>query len=112
MFVTKKLAKNFKKKSLDTIICNVGGGKYNQKGFKEIKDYNKSLSTNFFSAINIIYYLKDKLKKNSKIIFIIFDNISFFLTKSSQKSFESITTLEFYGGAKPSPQKMFFVFLS
>ena len=64
----KKLAKNFKKKSLDTIICNVGGGKYNQKGFKEIKDYNKSLSTNFFSAINIIYYLKDKLKKNSKII--------------------------------------------
>tara|TARA_B100000963_G_C22608635_1_gene663794 strand:+ start:864 stop:1592 length:729 start_codon:yes stop_codon:yes gene_type:complete len=64
----KKLAKNFNKRSLDTIICNVGGGRYNQKGFENIKDYQKSLSINFFSAINIIYNLKDKLKKNSKII--------------------------------------------
>tara|TARA_B100000963_G_C22635905_1_gene677575 strand:+ start:2795 stop:3523 length:729 start_codon:yes stop_codon:yes gene_type:complete len=64
----KKIAKNFKNNSLSAIICNVGGGKYNRNGYETIDDFLRAFSKNFLSAINVIYSLKTKLKKNSKII--------------------------------------------
>ena len=64
----KKIAKNFKNNSLSAIICNVGSGKYNRNGYETIDDFLRALSKNFLSAIKVIYSLKTKLKKNSKII--------------------------------------------
>ena len=64
----KKLIKTIKNKSIDILVCNVGGGRYNKNGMENILDFKRELSKNFFSSINIIYELKKKFKKDAKII--------------------------------------------
>jgi 3-oxoacyl-[acyl-carrier protein] reductase len=65
----KKILKHLSKKKLNLkyLICNVGNSKSKKNGYENISEYYKMFNDNFFSAIKLIYGLKNKLK-NGKII--------------------------------------------
>jgi 3-oxoacyl-[acyl-carrier protein] reductase len=56
-----------KKLNLKYLICNVGNSKSKKNGHENILEYYKMFNDNFFSAIKLIYGLKNKLK-DGKII--------------------------------------------
>jgi 3-oxoacyl-[acyl-carrier protein] reductase len=70
---TLKTVKKIKKRhgKIDLIICCVGSGKSVPAGKKNKKSWDQSLSTNFFSATNLIEsYLSVYKNKKTKIILI------------------------------------------
>ncbi len=66
----KKIIKFLKQKkfSIDSLICNAGGGKNPKNGEEKITNYKDSFNINFYSTINIIYTLKKYFKKHAKVV--------------------------------------------
>ena len=48
--------------SLDVVVCNVGNSKSVKAGDEDLNEWNKIISDNFFSAVNIIQSAKHALK--------------------------------------------------
>ena len=58
-----KLTKHSKK--IDILVCNVGSGKSVKPGEESHEEWKRMFDINFYSAVNTIHFLKDKLIESS-----------------------------------------------